>query len=136
MNNKFPVLSFVSVVYRIFGFLLLIASLYYFLYEGIVEPRLPNHHFGETDLVELLGGLLGCIVSLGLVATGEVIGVLFAIEKNTRATECSAEQGGLAAVHKRPPGAWPTFAAIARCLVRRPIQAPRHSAAGRGASGA
>ena len=87
MNNKFPVLSFVSVVYRIFGFLLLIASLYYFLYEGIVEPRLPNHHFGETDLVELLGGLLGCIISLGLVATGEIIGVLFAIEKNTRTKE-------------------------------------------------
>lgn len=87
MNNKFPVLSFVSVVYRIFGFLLLIASLYYFLYEGIVEPRLPNHCFADTDLFELLGGLLGCIVSLGLVATGEVIGVLFAIEKNTRAKE-------------------------------------------------
>lgn len=87
MNNKFPVLSFVSIVYRIFGFLLLIASLYYFLYEGIVEPRLPNHCFADTDLFELLGGLLGCIVSLGLVATGEIIGVLFAIEKNTRAKE-------------------------------------------------
>lgn len=87
MNNKFPVLSFVSVVYRIFGFLLLLASLYYVLYEGIIEPRLPNHCFADTDLFELLGGLIGCIVSLGLVATGEVIGVLFAIEKNTRAKE-------------------------------------------------
>ena len=35
MNNKFPVLSFVSIVYRIFGFLLLMK--YLWAYNGILS---------------------------------------------------------------------------------------------------
>jgi len=84
MNDKFPLLSAISAILRIAGFLLLLPALYYFVYGGIIEPNLPGHGFGQEDLFQLLGGLLGCIIGLGVVAAGEIIGVLFSIEKNTR----------------------------------------------------
>ena len=92
MNDKFPLLSILSGILRIFGSLLLLPSLYFFLWEGIIEPMLPNHRwdsFGQGnllqgDLIQILAGLLGCLIAIGVIATGEIIGVFFAIEKNTR----------------------------------------------------
>jgi len=84
MNTRFPLLSVVSKIMRFVGGLLVLAGLYYFIYEGLIEPRLPGHHFDPDDLVELLCGIAGVVVGFGTVAAGELIGVLFAIEENTR----------------------------------------------------
>jgi hypothetical protein len=66
--------------------LVVLVGLYFAVYEGMIEPILPGHHFGSGDAMELGGGLLGVIAGLGSVALGEIIGVLFAIEANTRAS--------------------------------------------------
>ncbi|MCB1245052.1 MAG: hypothetical protein KDN04_20205 [Verrucomicrobiae bacterium] len=84
MNDKFPLLSIISGLLRVFGFLLLLVSLYYSIWEGFVEPNLPGHNFTQIDLIQLLGGLFGSLFGLVAIASGEVIAVLFAIEKNTR----------------------------------------------------
>jgi hypothetical protein len=82
--TSFPILTFLSSVYRIVGFLMLLPSLYYFIYEGMIEPNMQNHRFGSGDLSELLGGLLGCLIALGVIASGEMIRVMLSIEHNTR----------------------------------------------------
>lgn len=47
----------------------------------------PDPDIRNVDAVfHLLGGILGIIIGLLLVAFGEIIGVLFAIEANTRAS--------------------------------------------------
>ncbi|MBM3161888.1 MAG: hypothetical protein FJZ79_00825 [Chlorobi bacterium] len=84
MNDKFPLLSIISSVFRIVGGILLLPSIYFFLWEGLIEPKLPSHFFSQNDFFELMGGLFGCLISLGVIAMGEIIGVLFSIEKNTR----------------------------------------------------
>lgn len=84
MNNKFPLLSTVSVVLRYAGVLILLVGLYLAVYQGIIEPLMPGHRFASDDFMELGGGLLLTIIGLVAVAFGEIIGVLFAIEANTR----------------------------------------------------
>ena len=86
MNSKFPVLSIVSILIRIIGWLSVLAGLYYCVYQGIIEPNQEGHTFGSQDQIELLSGLVGAFGGLITVAIGEAIGVLFAIEKNTRKT--------------------------------------------------
>lgn len=85
MNEKFPLLSTVSLVLRFVGVLILLVGLYLAVYEGIIEPLMPGHHYSSGDAMELGGGLLLTVISLVAVAFGEIIGVLFAIEANTRA---------------------------------------------------
>ncbi|MFA6244797.1 MAG: hypothetical protein WC655_27885 [Candidatus Hydrogenedentales bacterium] len=84
MNKRFPLLSLVSVVLRALGLLTTLVGLYYVLYEGIIEPNLPNHVFAPSDATEMAGGFVGLLAGLALIAFGEIIGVLFAIEANTR----------------------------------------------------
>lgn len=84
MNKRFPVLSTVSALLRVVGWLLVVGGVLYAAYEGIIEPNLPNHWFGGQDLLQLVSGLgLGLTGPL-TVAFSEIIGVLFAIEENTR----------------------------------------------------
>jgi len=86
MNEKFPLLSTVSLLIRILGALVLFVGLYYAVQEGIMEPNQSGHSFGSEDAMQLGGGLLLTLVGLGAIAFGEIIGVLFAIESNTRET--------------------------------------------------
>lgn len=41
-------------------------------------------NFGPENLYQLAGGVVGLLIALWLIAFGEIIGVLFAIEANTR----------------------------------------------------
>lgn len=85
MNSRFPLLSFVSLVMRFVGWTLVLVGSYFGVWEGMIEPNLPNHRFTiPGDLEQLLGGVLALWFGLVAVVMGEVIGVLFAIEANTR----------------------------------------------------
>ena len=84
MNKHFPVLSLVSFIIRLLGALSVVAGVYFALYEGAIEPNLANHRFSTQDMQQLVSGLGGIVSGLLMVAAGEIIGVLFAIEANTR----------------------------------------------------
>ena len=84
MNKKFPVLSTVSSMMKFVGWLFVIIGIAYAGYEGIYEPNLPRHSFNPGDLIQLISGLGVGLFGLITVALSEVIGVLFAIEENTR----------------------------------------------------
>lgn len=85
MNTKFPVLSFVSSVLRFFGWSFAIVGLLYGGWNGVIEPNLPEHFFNaSSNGVKLVGGIVGMFFGIITIAIGELIGVLFAIEENTR----------------------------------------------------
>ena len=79
------------------GFLLMLAALMYGIYFAGIEPMLPNHAFGPGNITNILFAVGGLVAGLLLVAVGECIGVLFAIEANTR----------MAAINSRPPNPTP-----------------------------
>lgn len=84
MNDKFPILSLLSKVLKILGWLLIIPGLYFAVYQGIIEPNQVGHRFGNRDAIELGTGCLMVLFGLFAASFGEIIGVLFAIELNTR----------------------------------------------------
>jgi formate-dependent nitrite reductase membrane component NrfD len=84
MNKRFPVLSTVSALLKVVGWLVVVAGVLYAAYEGVIEPNLPSHSFGGEDAFQLISGVVVGLIGLLTVAFSEVIGVLFAIEENTR----------------------------------------------------
>lgn len=84
LNKRFPVLSLVATLLSVVGVVVLIAAVVYVVYESLIEPNLPDHRFGKQDALQGLVGLGVVISSLLVMAIGELIGVLFAIEDNTR----------------------------------------------------
>jgi len=84
MNERFPILSLISIILRIIGWIGVLGGLYYFGYEGIIEPNLEGHSFDGKDSMQIIQGLLGIFGGIIAVAFGELIKVLFAIEENTR----------------------------------------------------
>ena len=82
--NPFPVLTFVSRLLRGLGWLVTVAGALYGVIMGIIEPLLPQHRYGVSDVFDCLVGVAIAIVGIGIVAYGELIGVAFAIEANTR----------------------------------------------------
>ncbi|SDP86132.1 hypothetical protein [Desulforhopalus singaporensis] len=64
---------FLSIILTILGSLIILIGLYYFGFEGIIEPNQIGHKFTNQDKIELIGGLV-CIyigllgVVLGMVA--------------------------------------------------------------------
>ena len=81
MTNSFPILTFVSKLLRFVGWLLIIVALLYFvLWQGIIQPQRHN----SIDVLQILTGLGVTIIGLVAVVIGECVGVLFAIEANTR----------------------------------------------------
>jgi hypothetical protein len=78
------VLSTVSIFINIFGWLVFAFALLYATYEGIIEPNMKGHHFGGGDLIQIISGIASAFTGLIIVALSEAVGVLFAIEKNTR----------------------------------------------------
>ena len=87
MNWKFPVLTIVSILLRVLGALSVLGGIYLVLFEGAVEPNLPGHAFGQGDVQQIIRGLIGIGSGLLTIASGESIGVLFAIERHTRSNE-------------------------------------------------
>ncbi|RPH28273.1 MAG: hypothetical protein EHM93_18880 [Bacteroidales bacterium] len=87
MKDKFPNLNIISAVLKVLCYIALIVGLYYFIYEGIIEPILPNHSFGPSDILQLqIGGVI-IFFSLLTIAFCELIQVFIEIEKNTRLKE-------------------------------------------------
>lgn len=87
MNPRFPILSFFSLVLRIFGWVVLICGIFstgkqaisYFEYYF---QSLPNGFLNIQWLIQLILNstwlLGGCII----IIVGEIIGVVFSIENN------------------------------------------------------
>lgn len=82
MIKKFPVLSFISILLRLLGYLVILPSLG-LVWAGGIQPAMADN-FGPENLYQLAGGVVGLFIALWLIAFGEIIGVLFAIEANTR----------------------------------------------------
>jgi len=59
---------------------------------GIFEPMQAGHHFGLDDIAAISLGFLLVLVGLITVAVSEVVGVLFAIENNTRNPQTPIEE--------------------------------------------
>ena len=90
MIDSFPVLTIVSKLLRFLGWLLIIVGLFYFVaWEAVIEPHLPQHSFGQEDLFQLIAGIAATLLGLVAIVIGESVGVLFAIEANTRKTAAS-----------------------------------------------
>ena len=86
MNSRFPVLSIVSLLLRIMGWLAVATGVIFAAYAGMIEPMLPRHSFGAEDAMQIVMGLADVLFGLITVALGEVIRVFVAIEQNTRVT--------------------------------------------------
>ncbi len=84
MNDDFPVLSFVSFLLKFVGWIVFISGVVLAFYSGLFEPKQPGHYFGTTNMMQLGGCAILIILGLISTAIGEIIGVLFAIELNTR----------------------------------------------------
>lgn len=77
----FPVLTFVSQLLRTAGWLLVVGGLLFAVVAGLLQPNEPGR---QRDMLELVAGGLAAFLGLIIVAVGESVGVLFAIESNTR----------------------------------------------------
>ena len=84
MNTRFPVLSTISQVLIYSGWALVIIAGIVALYFGMLEPGEAGHAFGTPNALWVGLGILAAVLGLITAAFGEVIGVLFAIEENTR----------------------------------------------------
>ena len=90
MNPRFPVLSFVAVLFRVIGALLVLTGVGYFCYFKFINPhglQFLSSQYSQRPpdtTILLITGALPVLLGLGVVAFGEIIGVLFAIEANTR----------------------------------------------------
>jgi len=80
MNEKFPILSSFSWLLRAFAIIIVVVSLYQIPWREIFT----DEDFNTQNRQDLLYCVLGLIIAMCLAVIGEVIGVLFAIEKNTR----------------------------------------------------
>lgn len=87
-NEKFPVLSTIAKILWIIGIIIVIVGVLYFGAELIEFAKLskPGAEWEWTpqDVMRLVGGTISIISGVFTMAMAEMIGVLFAIEKNTR----------------------------------------------------
>jgi hypothetical protein len=82
LNRRFPFLSVVSMIMRVIGWLYLLPGLFFGLVVIISYFIRTPHGMGPFALP---AAALAAVFGLLLVAVGECIGVLFAIEDNTHA---------------------------------------------------
>lgn len=83
-SNPFRVLTAISRLLRGLGWIVVVGGALYAVITGIIEPMLPGHRFDVGDVFDFGVGLAILLVGIFVVAIGEIIGVLFAIEANTR----------------------------------------------------
>lgn len=83
--NTFPILTLISLLLRICGWILIVFGVI-FMFKTILGTMGPHQYWGQEDTMKLMANI--ALITLGLitVAIGELIGVAFAIEKNTRDT--------------------------------------------------
>ena len=93
--SSFPVLSFVSQLLRVLGWIVVVLGLIAAI-VGFANPGFMVNRFAG-----MVPGLGAAISGLVIVAVGESIGVLFAIEANTRATAEKAKELAVAVKLKR-----------------------------------
>jgi hypothetical protein len=82
MNRRFPVLSVISVLMRVIGWLHLLPGLLFWL---VIIVRYFTSSGAGVRPLDIAAGAFATVFGLLLVAAGESIGVFFAIEDNTRA---------------------------------------------------
>lgn len=82
LNRRFPLLSFVSVLMRVIGWLYLLPGLLFWLV--FIISYFTRSAAGMLPL-QVAAVAFATVFGLLLVAGGESIGVLFSIEDNTRA---------------------------------------------------
>ena len=88
-NMKFPVLSILSKIMFITGIIVLLIGLFSGFKEGIEIFKLSGQQniswsFESKDFIYIASFILNTILGLIVMAIAEAIGVLFAIELNTR----------------------------------------------------
>ena len=86
MSSKFRLLSTIAILLKFIGVITIIVGVAGMGY-GVVEPQQPGHAFGFDDTIAIASGVLFVLSGLLTVAASEVVGVLFAIERNTRAND-------------------------------------------------
>jgi hypothetical protein len=100
MNKRFPVLSIISILLRVAGWILTIVSAVLIVNAGLGLFSAMTASYASNGLLSLeplLGpiavgiailwfatAVFGVVLGLITVAFGEIIGVIFAIEDNTR----------------------------------------------------
>ena len=86
ISNTFPLHTFLSRSLRIVGWLAVALGVVYCVAFGIVEPILHNHRFSPENAFNLASGLAVAVAGVVLAWFGEALGVIYAIEANTRRT--------------------------------------------------
>jgi hypothetical protein len=95
MQSRFPMLSLVTGVLKVTGWILLAVAAIGLL-MSLVDATKTGHTFNVGDMAQVGMSSWGIVSALGVVAFSEVIGVVLAIEANTRQT---AEHTTVAAGH-------------------------------------
>ena len=88
INERFPVLSTIAKILWILGIIMAIIGVLYFGAELIEFAKMskPGAEWDWTpkDIMRIAAGTISIISGVFTMAIAEIIGVLFAIEKNTR----------------------------------------------------
>jgi hypothetical protein len=83
-DTRFPVLWLLTVLVRVAGVVGLFAGLGFSVYQGVLEPMLPHHHFAASDGLEAVaGGVLALFGLLGVLA-GEAAAALVRVLDDVR----------------------------------------------------
>ncbi len=86
-NKRFPVLSTIAMIIWIIGLLIAVVGAFKFganVIETMESRSEQQREWASNDTLELILGLGTLLYGLATMAGAEIIGVLFAIEKNTR----------------------------------------------------
>lgn len=88
VNERFPVLSTVAKILWCVGIIVGIIGILAFFFQLIefvkmVQPG-AQWVWSGSDYMRIATGIIALILGLFIMATAEIIGVMFAIEKNTR----------------------------------------------------
>lgn len=84
VNQRFPALSSISRLLNLTGWCCVAGGGAHAIYSGLLETIPAGHSFGSGNILALVVGVFGAVGGLVVVALAESIGVLFAIEENTR----------------------------------------------------
>lgn len=89
INERFPVLSTVAKVLQVLGWIIVVIGGVLLVFVSGAEAlrsTTPNsgHHWGGGDWMTLISNIGITVCGFLVIAIAEIIGVLFAIEKNTR----------------------------------------------------
>ncbi len=82
-NSEFPALSTIAKITKATGWLLVVVAICLLGY-ALIEPTQTGHHWGSGNIILITGSLISVIAGLLVKAFAEIIGVMLAIEFNTR----------------------------------------------------